>query len=74
MGVRRYRSVGEMPGPPPLTPLDPDNLRLACELMELARTLGSARYDPGVRRFATHDELTRERERRVAARLRQQPG
>jgi hypothetical protein len=27
MGVRKFRSVADMPGPAPLPPLDPDNLR-----------------------------------------------
>jgi hypothetical protein len=33
MPVRKFRSVEEMPGPPALPPLDPDNLRLALSLM-----------------------------------------
>jgi hypothetical protein len=62
-GVRKYRSVEEMPGPPPRRPLDPDNLRLAFGLMDLARRLGPLRYVPGVRKFASHAEMIRTRER-----------
>ena len=36
MPVRKFRSVAEMPGVQWRTPLDPDNLRLACELTQLA--------------------------------------
>lgn len=34
MGVRKFRSVEEMPGPEPRTPLDPENLKIAFDLME----------------------------------------
>ena len=30
MTVRKYRSVDEMPGVRPRTPLDPENIRIAC--------------------------------------------
>ena len=36
MPIREYRSVEEMPSVRPLRPLDPENLRIACELTELA--------------------------------------
>jgi len=50
MPLRKYRSVEEMPGLAPLTPLEPENLRIACELSELARRLGGWTLPPGVRR------------------------
>lgn len=34
MPVRKFRSVAEMPGARPRTPLDPDNLRIACSLSQ----------------------------------------
>ena len=63
MGLRRYRDVSEMPGPPPRPPLDSDNLRLACELARLARELAATVYPPGVRKFRSYVDLVRARER-----------
>jgi len=56
MGVRKFRSVAEMPGPAPLPPLDPDNLRLAVELMDLALRLSRFSLRPGVRKFRSVEE------------------
>ena len=56
MPVRKYRSVAEMPGSRPLRPLDPENLRLACELSELARALHPWAFPPGVRKFSSVEE------------------
>ena len=56
MPVRKYRSVYEMPGVRPLRPLDADNLRIACELTELARGLRPWRFKPGVRKFRSMEE------------------
>lgn len=56
MPVRKFRSVAEMPGPPALPPLDPANLRTACELMDLAARLRPMRLIPGVRRFRNLEE------------------
>jgi hypothetical protein len=39
MAVRKYRSVADMPPPPPGVRLDPENLRMAFDLMDL-RTSG----------------------------------
>ena len=71
MGVRKYRSIEEMPGPPPRVPLDPENLRLAFALMDLARRLGLPGDVPGVRRFRSYPDLVVDRERRDAARIRE---
>ena len=45
MPIRKFRSVTEMPGVRPLRPLDPDNLRIACELTELSFALCAVRFD-----------------------------
>ena len=63
MGLRKYRSVEEMPGPPLRRPLDPENLRIAFGLMDLALRLHPPRYAAGVRKFCSEGEMIRERER-----------
>jgi hypothetical protein len=68
MTVRKYRSVADMPGVRPRTPLDPENLRIACELTELAYELHPWQFEPGVRKFHSLEEANRhrrERERRA---------
>ena len=62
MPVRKYRSVTDMPGIRPLKPLDPENLRIACELTELARALHPWRFEPGVRKFRSIEEASRHRQ------------
>jgi hypothetical protein len=52
MPIRKYRSVTDMPGVRPLRPLDPDNLRIACELSELSFALHPWKLEPGVRKLA----------------------
>lgn len=64
MGLRKYRDVSEIPGPPPPSPGTPDHLRVACGLMELARRLHPAKLHPGVRKYRTHAALLQEEERR----------
>jgi len=56
MGVRKFRSVEEMPGPSRRTPLDPENLRLALGLASLADGLHPLRTPAGVRKFRSWDE------------------
>ncbi len=56
MGVRKFHSVEEMPGPPPRRPLDPENLRIALGLSSLANGLCPTRLHPGVRKFRSWDE------------------
>jgi hypothetical protein len=56
MGVRKFRSVEEMPGPLPRAPLDPENLRLALGLSALAHGLHPVRTAAGVRKFRSWDE------------------
>lgn len=57
MGVRKFRSIEEMPGPEPRTPLDPENLRIAFDLVETTHRLAGLRRRPGVRKFRSWDEL-----------------
>lgn len=64
MPVSRFRSVEEMSGDRPRAPLDPENLRIACELSELARALGRWSLPPGVRKYRSIEEASRERRRR----------
>jgi hypothetical protein len=67
MGVRKFRSVEEMPGPEPRTPLDPENLKIAFDLMETTHRLAGLRRRPGVRKFRSWDELLLARDRDEAA-------
>lgn len=62
MPVRKYRSVADMPGARPLRPLDPENLRIACELSELAYALHPWRFEPGVTKFRSIEEASRARQ------------
>jgi hypothetical protein len=73
MGVRKFRSVADMPGPAPLPPLEEGNLRLAVELLDLASRLSRFSLPPGVRRFHSVEEADahrRAREKSAALRLR----
>lgn len=67
MGVRKFRSVEEMPGPAALPRLDPENLRIAFGLSFLAAKLARVRATPGVRKFRSWDELVAYRDRRAVA-------
>ena len=71
MPVRKFRSVADMPART-LPPLDPDNLRVACELSELAFSLHPWRLSPGVRKFASVEEADAHRERWRLAQVRSQ--
>jgi hypothetical protein len=51
MGIRKFHSVEEMPGPPPLARLDPENLRIAFGLASFANGLRPLAKTPGVRKF-----------------------
>ena len=65
MGVRKFRSVEQMPGPPARPPLDPENLRIAFGLASIASGFAPVRYAAGVRRFHSWPELLEHRERPV---------
>ena len=64
MGVRKFRSVEEMPGPRPLPRLDPGNLRIACGLSSLAVGLTRFHPHPGVRKYRSWDEAMAAHEER----------
>lgn len=66
MAVRKYRSVEEMPGPAPREPWDPENLRIAFDLMETTHRLAGLRRRPGVRKFRSWNELLLARDREAA--------
>lgn len=71
MPVSKYRSVSEMPDAAPRKPHDLENLRIACELSELAYALRPWRFEPGVRKFRSVEEAAqarREWERRQVRR------
>jgi hypothetical protein len=68
MGVRKFRSVEEMPGPSRRAPLDPENLRLALGLAALAHGLSPLSNPAGVRKFRSWDEALESR----ASRMREQ--
>jgi len=73
MPVRKYRSVADMPGARPLRPLDPENLRIACDLTELARALHPWKLEPGVRKFRSLEEAFSHRQKWEKAQVRKRP-
>ena len=56
MGIRKFHSVAEMPTARALTPLQPENLRIAFALMKTTRRLSGFALTPGVRKFRSLDE------------------
>lgn len=71
MPVRKYRSVAEMPDAQPRAPLDPDNVRVACELSELAFALHPWKLEPGVTKFQSVEAANRHRAERERLHVRQ---
>ena len=59
MPVRKFRSVAEMSPPPPLPPLDPQNLKLACDLSTMATRLRPLRIPAGVYKHRSLEEAQR---------------
>jgi len=59
MPVYKYRSVADMPPSRPLASMKAKNLRLACELSELARAFHPFQLEGGVRKFRSVDEAGR---------------
>lgn len=57
MPVRKYHSVDQLPPPRPRKPQDPENLRIAFQLLKLALELSRARPAPGVRKFRSLVEV-----------------
>ena len=74
MTLRKYRSVEEMPPPDRLPPLDPDNLRIACELSELAYGLRPWSLEPGVRKYSSVEDAARARQEWERSQLREPSG
>ena len=62
MPVRKYRSVEDMPSAAFRTPLDPVNLRLACEVSTTALRFAPRRFPPGVHRYRSIAEAAERRE------------
>jgi hypothetical protein len=62
MGVRKFRSVEDMPGPPVLPRLDPENIRLAFGLSSLATAFHPVRAIPGVRKYRSWNDRLAARE------------
>ena len=56
MGVRKVHSIEEMPSPPPLPRLDPENLRISFGLASLANGLRPVRRAHGLRKFHSWNE------------------
>jgi hypothetical protein len=74
MPVRKFRSVADMPGAKRLTPLDPDNLRVACSLSQLANWLHPMKHVPGVRKYRSIEEAGQARKEWVRSQLRRPAG
>lgn len=74
MTMRKFHSVEEMPGAPPRRPLDPENLRLAVELMRLTQRLSRFSFVPGVRKFRSVEEADAHRRAWEAAETRRLRG
>lgn len=64
MGVKKYRSVDLMPGPPPLPPLEPDNFVRFFEVIALAEQISPfLGYKPGIRKFRSAEQAYMSREK-----------
>jgi len=61
--LRKFRSVQEMPSAAWHEPLDPRNLRLACDLSALATRLRPRRFRSGLHKYRSVEEAARSRER-----------
>lgn len=71
MTTRKYKSVEEIPGRSALRPLDQDNLRVACELTELAFGIRSWKLEPGIRKFRSVEQASSHRRDRERHRVRE---
>jgi hypothetical protein len=59
MGVKKYRSVEEMPAQTWGRRLDPENIRQACDLTVWTQRLCPPRLVPGLRKYLGVDEAGR---------------
>ena len=59
MGIRKFRSVEDMKGPPPRKPLDPANLEIACAPSKFAASLRPGLRRPGVHKYRDVDDPAR---------------
>jgi hypothetical protein len=66
MGVRKFHSVEEMPSPPQRPPLDPENLRIAFGLAEVAQGFHPLCLKPGVYKYTSWDAALAARAARKA--------
>lgn len=62
MPVRKYRAVEDMPEAAIGRPVDPENLRRACELSATAIRLAPRRFPPGVHRYRSLEHASEQRE------------
>lgn len=63
MGVKKFRSVDLMVGPPPLDPLDPGNFVRFFEVIAMAEQLCPfTRYEPGIKKFRSAEQAFVSRE------------
>ncbi len=77
MPRRTLRSVEQMEAPPWREPLDPQNLRIACELSALAIRLRPRRFPAGVHKYRSVEEASHRRalwEAEAVARARDRSG
>lgn len=68
MGVRKFRSVEQMPTQPRRSRLDPGNLRLALGLASLASSFNPVRLVPGVGKYRSLDEALSARAKPIPGR------
>ena len=62
MPVRKFRSIADMPEASWRTPLDPANLKLACDLSRTAAKLAPRRFPPGLHRYRSVEAAAIQRE------------
>lgn len=61
MPIRKFHTAEEIPTPPPLRPLDPDNLRVVMELCRFVYRLRPWRFPPGVHKSRSLEAANRQR-------------
>jgi hypothetical protein len=61
MPLTKYRSVADMPSPTWSDPLDPRNVRQACEVSALAARLHPRRFPAGLYKYRSVEEANRMR-------------